>query len=93
MLLEDCQLGGRLILGRIIRYSVVLYLKLLLLWMKQFFFCPVFFLEDNLIKNMLLQLMCNYYTVRQDSSSSFMRDWSFQVKLLICLYPCSSDQH
>lgn len=24
------------------------------------------------------KLMCNYYTVRQDSSSSFMRDWSFQ---------------
>lgn len=25
------------------------------------------------------QLMCNYYTVRQDGSRAFMRNWSFEV--------------
>nr|GMD40338.1 BTB/POZ domain-containing protein At2g30600 [Ipomoea batatas] len=24
------------------------------------------------------QLMCNYYTIRQDGSRAFMRSWNFQ---------------
>lgn len=30
-----------------------------------------------------LQLMCNYYTVRQDGSTTFMRSWALQVLLML----------
>lgn len=33
-----------------------------------------------------VQLICNYYTVRHDGSSNFMRTWSLQVKLFFLFW-------
>lgn len=37
--------------------------------------------------DILLQLMCNYYTLRQDGSRAYIRSWSLQVKMTYKSFP------
>lgn len=39
------------------------------------------------------QLMCNYYTLRQDGSTAFIRSWSFQVQITLYLYPITIETY
>lgn len=38
--------------------------------------------SDRYLSIKLMQLMCNYYTLRQDGSRAFVRCWNFQVKYM-----------
>jgi hypothetical protein len=40
-----------------------------------------------LMQEALVQLMCNYYTLRQDGSRAYMRSWNLQVKTIFGIGP------
>lgn len=38
--------------------------------------------SNYLMQEVLVQLMCNYYTLRQDGSRAYMRSWNLQVRTI-----------
>lgn len=46
------------------------------------FYCISISVHSDAMEDYLMQLICNYYTLRQDGSRAFMRFWKFQVDFL-----------